>query len=101
MTAADLENAQWTNTDLCAYCYDYASWENTHADYDHNHMVDNDPEREGCWICEGRPDMPPKAAEIAPKAATGAAPHSWSSHAGHDHPATAKARKICRATRAQ
>lgn len=80
------------NVDLCIPCFDFAGWENTHSDFGHDDLAADDPEREGCPVCAGNVPTAP-----APKTShTDTAPRSWSSHAGHDHPATAKARAACR-----
>lgn len=82
------------NRDMCIACFDYAGWENTHSDYAHDMLSDDDPMREGCPVCEGNVPTAP-----APKTGhTDTAPRSWSSHAGHNHPATPKARAACRAS---
>lgn len=83
------------HTDLCAACYDYAGWENTHDDEGHDDMgngsVDNDI-RSHCPVCKGEAPTakPAKAGHSNGK------PLSHTSHAGHDHPATKAARAACR-----
>lgn len=77
------------HSDLCDDCFDYAGWENHHDDMGH----DDDTNEPGCRVCQG--DKPGEA----PAAKAGhndTAARSWSSHAGHDHPSTPKARAACR-----
>jgi hypothetical protein len=81
-------NRSTTNRDMCEACFEYAGWENEHDDNAH----DETGAVEGCPVCEGNAPTAP-----APRTGhTDTAPRSWSSHAGHDHPATAKARAACR-----
>lgn len=83
---------EMSNRDMCTACFDYAGWENTHSDYGHDDLDANDPEREGCPVCEGNAPVAP-----AEKAGhTNGKPLSHTSHAGHDHPATKSARAACR-----
>lgn len=85
--------------DYCIACYDYMGWENTHSDEGHDDMgegsVDNDI-RSHCPVCQGNAPTAP-----APRVVnnSGTIDKSWSSHAGHDHPATPKARAACRKAR--
>lgn len=39
-----------SGVDLCGQCYEYAGWENTHSDYDHENHPDKD-----CPVCNGDP----------------------------------------------
>lgn len=91
-------NRSTTNDDMCNACDDYAAWENTHEDEGHDYLgegsVDNDL-RSHCPVCQG--DKP--VAPAAKAGHTNTAPKTHTSHKGHDHPATPKARAACRKAR--
>lgn len=80
------------HSDLCDDCFDYAGWENHHDDNGH----DDDTNDSDCRVCTG--DQPVWHDAKAPKTAD-TKPQSWSSHKGHDHPSTPKARAACRKAR--
>lgn len=82
-------NRDRSNRDMCTACYEYAGHENWHDDEAH----DESGPVEGCMVCEGNAPTAP-----APRVVnnSGTIDKTWSSHAGHDHPATRKARAACR-----
>ena len=83
-----------TNPSLCTACFEYAGWENTHNDEGHD---DSDDRFDGCCpVCTGNA---PTAPAEKPGHSNGK-PLTHTSHAGHDHPATKKARAACRKARA-
>jgi hypothetical protein len=88
-------NRSTTNRDMCEPCFDYAGWENQHEDDAHDDMGNGSVDeaiRAMCPVCQGNAPTAP-----APRTGhTNTKPATWSSHAGHDHPATPKARAACR-----
>lgn len=87
-------NRSTTNRDMCEPCFEYAGWENQHNDDDHDGSDDRfDP---CCPVCLGNA---PTADEPTTRNNSGTTDKTWSSHAGHDHPATSKARAACRKAR--
>lgn len=88
-----------TNRDMCTACFEYAGWENEHNDDGHDDMGNgsvDDAVRAACPVCQGNAPTAP-----APRVVnnSGTTDKSWSSHAGHDHPATPRARAACRKAR--
>jgi len=98
--------AESPESGLCDKCYDYAGWENTHSDWGHDRIaaliaagveLDDQDQAEAdsmttCPVCQGN------APTLRTHDATPAS--SWSSHKGHDHEATSKARAACRKAQA-
>jgi len=100
--------------DMCAPCYDYAGWENTHSDTGHDDIAKTpagqipagwsmslkqvDQERQAmeiCPVCLGK-----DPADKAPvKGHTNTVARSHTSHAGCDHARTPSARAACRKVR--
>lgn len=78
---------------FCTPCFDFAGWENTHSDFDHENLTPEDPEREGCPVCD--PSLDPRNVTIR-KGHTNTVAKTRTSHAGHDHPVTPAARAACR-----
>lgn len=59
---------------LCPPCYDYAGWENTHSDNDHEALADSNDvaeleETKDCPVC--RPELDPRTAPKAGKSRAG------------------------------
>lgn len=101
-------------TDMCTPCYDYAGWENTHSDDDHEGILAGDvtwgmtthktrkefdawikecrSETKQCPVCQ---DNDP-ANRPARTGHTNTRAHSWNSHAGHHHGRTPGDRAACR-----
>lgn len=86
---------------LCELCEDYAGWENTHNDYDHDGINDGSAEATdhdtmdmaNCPVCH--PELDPR--NRTPRASHhNTAPRSWNSHAGCNHHRTPAARAACR-----
>lgn len=84
---------------LCDPCNEYAEWENEHSDNGHGTGAD-DNQPHDCPVCF--PELDPRTDAPAPR--TGhhnTVAKTRTSHAGHDHPATPKARAACRKAQAQ
>jgi hypothetical protein len=80
---------------LCDPCNEYAEWENEHSDRGHGPDADQPHD---CWVCF--PELDQRTATRP--ARTGhhnTVAKTRTSHAGHDHPATPKARAACRKAR--
>lgn len=77
---------------MCLPCWDYAGWENSHMDNDH----DTNPDDE-CPVCQG---VDPANIEPRKGHSNGIA-KSNTSHAGCSHPKTKSDRAKCRKLRAQ
>ena len=45
-------------TELCPACLEYAGWENTHSDFDHNGSNEGDETTEHCPVCH--PELDPR-----------------------------------------
>lgn len=115
-----IDRANGSDTELCRICYDYAGMENEHSDHGHDTLAETPvgvvptgwyetygwtPEKQledmayervvmvTCPVCHPELDMrgvPAKTGHHNTRA------HSWTSHAGHDHPRTAADRAACR-----
>lgn len=77
--------------DVCARCYDYWGWENTHTDEDHDSLAADAEEREGCMVCAGVSAR--VETETPAPVATG---RTNRSHAACAHPRTPAGRAACR-----
>jgi hypothetical protein len=98
---------------LCTICYDYAGDENTHSDWGHDELAATDrgtmpdgfvnmtveqadAERDAMKLCPVCDPTLDRRNEVPRAGHHNTAPHSWTSHAGHNHPKTPKARAECR-----
>lgn len=101
-----------TSSDLCDVCADYAGWENTHSDEQHDELLlpGSDPRCENCPICnfitppwENAQEeiiMTKTASTKVKKAATRTNPKQVHvSHASCSHPRTPAGRAACRKAR--
>lgn len=51
-------NTQGRDSTMCTECFDYAGWENTHSDENHNASPEADTIRTGCLVCH--PELDPR-----------------------------------------
>ncbi len=102
LTSKNTSEARATgHRDLCNDCFDYAGHENMHSDNGHDTILNLEQAELEDWMIMELPHMAhcrvcleQTPAADAPR--EGTAPTTWSSHKGHAHPATAKARAACR-----
>lgn len=80
---------------MCLPCWEYAGWENTHTDDNHDENPDND-DKDECLVCLG---LDPADVEPVKGHSNGIA-KSHTSHAQCSHPKTKSARAKCRKERA-
>lgn len=66
---------------LCAACYDYAGWENSHSDDGHENTEWGTGPNPNCPICQGKPDP----AREAPSGEPTLVAHTENDQAPHDH----------------
>lgn len=83
---------------LCTPCFDYAGWENTHSDSGHDDPEGSDTtylanEMEICPVCN--PELDPRNVKIR-TGHTNTVAKTRTSHTGHSHDVTPKARAACR-----
>jgi hypothetical protein len=87
-------------SEMCNYCYEEGTWENSHNDEGHDDK--EFPVREeltsGCWICHPELNLAQKSDERhfgVTKAQGTRRPQL--NHKGHSHPQTPAARRACKA----
>lgn len=85
-------------SEMCNYCYEEGSWENSHNDEGHDEPTIATPElTDGCWICHPELNLAqkPKGKSTGPKTQGTRRPQL--NHKGHSHPQTPAARRACKA----
>lgn len=85
----------------CIPCMAEADWENAHSDYGHDDPdavakgYDTQGSLDSCWVCH--PELNRATPDnVAGTGHTNTVAKSYTSHAGHRHPRTPEARRLCR-----
>lgn len=85
-------------SDMCNYCYEEGSWENSHNDEGHDEPTIATPElTDGCWICHPELNLaqkPVHKGQHGPQGSFTRRPQL--NHKGHNHPQTPAARRACK-----
>ena len=87
------------HNDMCNYCFEEGSWENSHQDEGHDlpGMNSDSTATDECWICHPELNLAQKATKgsTGPKVQGTRRPQL--NHKGHNHPQTPAARRACKA----
>jgi hypothetical protein len=82
------------DSQMCGPCNEYAEAENMHSDFDHEgDNVDSDIATVSCPVCH--PELDPRNVKVR-TGHTNTVAKTRTSHAGHSHDVTPKARAACR-----